>query len=144
MALPTPSGGPAKPADAEGDVYVISFPKCRRTWLRVLMAKAISTARGIPMEVCRDLELTESSAVDSTAPPVVFWHDDRVPWRTPAGSTGRPRRSTAFAPSRPARRPRPDRKSASRRCSTRRSRSSPAARAARSTRSVCGRPDSAR
>ncbi|WP_162889971.1 sulfotransferase domain-containing protein [Streptomyces olivoreticuli] len=85
MVLPTPSGGPAKPADAEGDVYVISFPKCGRTWLRVLMAKAISTARGIPMEVCRDLALTEFSAVDSTVPRVVFWHDDRVPWRTPAG-----------------------------------------------------------
>ncbi|MFF5718922.1 sulfotransferase domain-containing protein [Streptomyces buecherae] len=70
--------------DAEGDVYIVSFPKCGRTWLRVLMAKAISAARGIPMEVCRDLALTEYSAVDSAVPRIVYWHDDFVAWRTPA------------------------------------------------------------
>lgn len=76
---------PVRPADTQGDVYVLSFPKCGRTWLRLLMAKAISTARGIPMEVCRDLALTGFSTVDSTVPRIVFRHDDRVPWRTPAG-----------------------------------------------------------
>ncbi|WP_431045816.1 sulfotransferase domain-containing protein [Streptomyces sp. P1-3] len=70
--------------DAHGEVYVLSFPKCGRTWLRVLMAKAVSEARGIPMEICRDLDLTEFSRIDSAVPRIVFWHDDRVGWRTPA------------------------------------------------------------
>ncbi|MEW2575434.1 sulfotransferase domain-containing protein [Streptomyces syringium] len=84
MPLPPFVTDPEAKIDAEGDVYVVSFPKCGRTWLRVLMAKAISEARGIPMEVCRDLTLTDYSAVDSAVPRIVYWHDDFVAWRTPA------------------------------------------------------------
>ncbi|GAA0448788.1 sulfotransferase domain-containing protein [Streptomyces sp. NPDC046215] len=84
MPLPPFVTGPGEMIDADGDVYVVSFPKCGRTWLRVLMAKAISAARGIPMEVCRDLTLTEYSAVDPGVPRIVYWHDDFVAWRTPA------------------------------------------------------------
>ncbi|MFE9634650.1 sulfotransferase domain-containing protein [Streptomyces sp. NPDC006463] len=83
-ALRRPLADPPKTVDAEGDVYLISFPACGRTWLRLLMAKAISATHGIPMEVCRDLELTDFSNADSTIPRIVFWHDDRVAWRTPA------------------------------------------------------------
>ncbi|MEU2872023.1 sulfotransferase domain-containing protein [Streptomyces olivoreticuli] len=75
---------PVNITDAEGDVYILSFPKCGRTWLRVLMAKVVSASREIPMEVCRDLNLPEFSKADPTVPRIVFWHDDRVPWRTPA------------------------------------------------------------
>ncbi|MGG7575559.1 sulfotransferase domain-containing protein [Streptomyces sirii] len=85
-AVSAPSAVPRTTAgtgEADGDVHVISFPKCGRTWLRVLMAKAISEARGLPMEICRDLELTEFSAVDSAVPRIVFRHDDRVGRRTP-------------------------------------------------------------
>ncbi|MBB5936430.1 sulfotransferase domain-containing protein [Streptomyces zagrosensis] len=84
MPLPPFAKDSGEMIDAEGDVYIVSFPKCGRTWLRVLMAKAISTARGIPLEVCRDLALTEYSAVDSAVPRIVYWHDDFVAWRTPA------------------------------------------------------------
>ncbi|WP_051967521.1 sulfotransferase domain-containing protein [Kitasatospora mediocidica] len=81
---PAQSVKPVKPVDADGDVYVISFPKCGRTWLRVLMAKAISEGRRLPMELCEDLVLTGFSDADSAVPRIVFWHDDRVEWRTPA------------------------------------------------------------
>ncbi|MFD3658825.1 sulfotransferase domain-containing protein [Streptomyces sp. NPDC058620] len=73
-----------KAVNADGDVYVISFPKCGRTWLRVLMAKAVSTARGLPMELARNLNLEGFNEVDSAVPNIVFWHDDRVEYRTPA------------------------------------------------------------
>ncbi|MWA16131.1 sulfotransferase domain-containing protein [Streptomyces sp. BA2] len=68
---------------ATADVYVLSFPKCGRTWLRLLMAKAISLSWGLPMEMCRDLRLEEFSAADTRIPEITFWHDDRVGWRTP-------------------------------------------------------------
>ncbi|EST36757.1 sulfotransferase domain-containing protein [Streptomyces roseochromogenus] len=70
--------------DAEGDVYVISFPKCGRTWLRVMMAKAISVAHGIPMGVCQDLNLSDFSNITPSIPRIVFRHDDRVEWRKPS------------------------------------------------------------
>ncbi|MER5552237.1 sulfotransferase domain-containing protein [Streptomyces sp. NPDC002793] len=70
-------------ADADGEVYVISFPKCGRTWLRVLLARAISEAHRLPMELCRDLDLTHFTAADPAVPRIVFWHDDRVAWRAP-------------------------------------------------------------
>ncbi|GGY02623.1 sulfotransferase domain-containing protein [Streptomyces hiroshimensis] len=82
--FPTPPPDKSvKAVDAHGDVYVISFPKCGRTWLRVLMAKAISAAHHIPMEACRNLDLTGFSDVSPAVPRIVFWHDDRVLWRTP-------------------------------------------------------------
>ncbi|MEU9123235.1 sulfotransferase domain-containing protein [Streptomyces sp. NPDC048506] len=74
-----------KPPITEGDVYVISFPKCGRTWLRVLMAKSISSSYGIPMEACRDLNLCDFSRADPAVPRIVFWHDDRVHRCSPAG-----------------------------------------------------------
>ena len=58
-------------------------------------------------------------------------------------AASRPWPSTAFSASRPARRSRPGRASGSRRCSTRRSRSSAPCRAANSTKRLCGPPDSA-
>lgn len=79
-----PSPQPAQAVDADGDVYVLSFPKCGRTWLRVLMAKALSEGRGLPMELCEDLVLTGFSAVDGAVPRIVFWHDDRVEHRSAA------------------------------------------------------------
>lgn len=80
----TAASNPVPTVDAEGDVYILSFPKCGRTWLRLLLARAISAAHGVPMEVCRDLDLTHFSAVDSSVPRIVFWHDDRVGLRAPA------------------------------------------------------------
>lgn len=78
------TGPPVLPgSSATPAVYVLSFPKCGRTWLRLLMAKAISLAWGIPMEICRDLRLEEFTAVDPRIPEITFWHDDRVGWRTP-------------------------------------------------------------
>ncbi|MCC3771941.1 sulfotransferase domain-containing protein [Streptomyces sp. UNOC14_S4] len=78
------SGVPVSPPVTDADVYVVSFPKCGRTWLRALMAKAISTAHGIPLEVCRDLNLFEFSTVNPALPRIVFWHDDHVHRRSPA------------------------------------------------------------
>ncbi|MFF7727006.1 sulfotransferase domain-containing protein [Streptomyces sp. NPDC008001] len=84
MPLTPPPDHAARTVDADGDVYVISFPKCGRTWLRVLMAKALSAGHRIPLEVCRNLDLTRFSEAEPAIPRIVFWHDDRVAWRTPA------------------------------------------------------------
>ncbi|MFJ9061792.1 sulfotransferase domain-containing protein [Streptomyces sp. NPDC102409] len=78
---PTPRSSPT--VDTDGEIYVISFPKCGRTWLRVLLARAISESRRLPMELCRDLDLTHFTATDPGVPRIVFWHDDRVAWRAP-------------------------------------------------------------
>ncbi|MER0447918.1 sulfotransferase domain-containing protein [Streptomyces sp. Edi4] len=69
---------------AAPDIHVLSFPKCGRTWLRLLMAKAISISWGLPMEICRDLRLEEFSSADPRIPKITFSHDDQVGWRTPA------------------------------------------------------------
>lgn len=65
------------------DVYVISFPKCGRTWLRTLMGKAISEARNLPFTLFRDLELLEFSRADPSLPKIKFLHDDGVLVKTP-------------------------------------------------------------
>jgi hypothetical protein len=67
----------------EADVYILSFPKCGRTWLRTLMAKALSEARNLPMEILRDLELLYFSRVDSSVPQIAFTHDDHVKQKVP-------------------------------------------------------------
>ncbi|MFD9482713.1 hypothetical protein ACFWBX_01565 [Streptomyces sp. NPDC059991] len=74
---------PPRHAVDSADVVVISFPKRGRTWLRVMMAKVISAQWGLPMELCEDLQLTAFCEVEPRVPRIAFWHDDRVPWRSP-------------------------------------------------------------
>ncbi|UKY47508.1 sulfotransferase domain-containing protein [Streptomyces inhibens] len=84
MTIPTPPQHGSWDAADSAEVVVISFPKCGRTWLRVMMAKAISAEWGLPMELCEDLRLTAFSEVEPRIPRITFWHDDRVAWRSPA------------------------------------------------------------
>lgn len=83
MTLPTPSQEGSWDTADSAEVVVISFPKCGRTWLRVMMAKAISAGWGLPMEVCADLQLTAFCEIEPAIPRIIFWHDDRVAWRSP-------------------------------------------------------------
>lgn len=79
-AVPVPLPSTPEVADA----YVISFPKCGRTWLLLLIARAISLGRDLPMEVFRDMRLAGFGQVDRMIPKIVFWHDDHPGWHTPS------------------------------------------------------------
>ncbi|MBW5480505.1 sulfotransferase domain-containing protein [Streptomyces bambusae] len=83
MTIPTPPEPGLWQARESADVVVVSFPKSGRTWLRVMMAKAISTGWGLPMEVCKDLQLTGFADIAPGIPRIAFWHDDRVARRSP-------------------------------------------------------------
>lgn len=84
MTTPAQSGHGSADAAKPPEVVVISFPKCGRTWLRVMMAKAVSSHWGLPMELSQDLQLTGFSEAEPRIPRIGFKHDDQVPWRTPA------------------------------------------------------------
>ncbi|MCX4750381.1 sulfotransferase domain-containing protein [Kitasatospora sp. NBC_01287] len=88
MTNPSRPGHSAVDDADDAEVVVISFPKCGRTWLRVMMAKAISAHWGLPMELCADLRLPAFSEVEPRVPRIIFWHDDRVAWRTPEELSG--------------------------------------------------------
>ncbi len=83
MTIPAqPRHSPPDALDS-AEIVVISFPKCGRTWLRVMMAKAISAHWGLPMELSEDLQLTGFCEVERRIPRINFWHDDRVARRSP-------------------------------------------------------------
>ena len=70
-----PSGPPTRGGRLrhEADVYVLSYPKAGRTWLRALVGKALVDHHGLPEEM-----LLDTSAVTRAAglPVTVFDHDD--------------------------------------------------------------------
>jgi hypothetical protein len=57
---------------AEADIYVISYPKSGRTWLRALIGKYLSSRYGIPDD---DMLSTERMTSKSGLPRVSFSHD---------------------------------------------------------------------
>ncbi|WP_331766454.1 sulfotransferase domain-containing protein [Embleya sp. NBC_00896] len=72
------------PAD-DADVYILSFPKCGRTWLRLLIVKALSLGFELPMELCRDLEPADfARAAPESLPVIAFLHDGDPGGRSPA------------------------------------------------------------
>lgn len=72
---------PAQPRPA--GVYVLSFPKSGRTWLRLLLAKAISTQYRLPMRLFEQLRFDGMHRADPRIPLIEFWHDDQPGWRLP-------------------------------------------------------------
>jgi len=70
---------------ASADVYVMSFPKCGRTWLRLLIVKALADGFGLGMDLGRDLEPAElAAAAPDSLPTIAFLHAGDPGGRTPA------------------------------------------------------------
>jgi hypothetical protein len=64
------------------DVYLISYPKCGRTWLRLMMGRAISLAFGLPEDE-EILFLRSNRRFHPHAPRIMVVHDDRPMLKTP-------------------------------------------------------------
>jgi hypothetical protein len=64
------------------DVYLVSFPKCGRTWLRVLVGRAFQQHFGLPADA-NLVELHRLAEFDSRVPCVLATHDDDAQWKAP-------------------------------------------------------------
>ena len=65
------------------DVYLISYPKCGRTWLRLMIGKAITQAYCLP-ETEEGLFLRWNKRPHPDIPRIRVIHDDRPMLRTPS------------------------------------------------------------
>jgi hypothetical protein len=64
------------------DVYLVSFPKCGRTWLRVMVGRVFQLQFDLPAGA--DLvELHRLAEHDPRIPCVVATHDDGAQWKAP-------------------------------------------------------------
>lgn len=60
------------------DAFVVSYPKCGRTWLRVMFGKALCDGYGLPASsLMRPIELTRAAGLRVTQ----FTHDDGIFFR---------------------------------------------------------------
>lgn len=64
------------------DVYLVSFPKCGRTWLRVLVGRAIQQHFVLPADA-NLVELHRLAELDPRVPCVFATHDDDAQWKAP-------------------------------------------------------------
>jgi hypothetical protein len=64
------------------DVYLISYPKCGRTWLRLMMGRAISRHFNLP-ETEEVLFLRSNRRYHAQVPRLMVIHDNRPMLRTP-------------------------------------------------------------
>lgn len=84
MKAPRPHP-PARTVKASEVTHLLSFPKCGRTWVRLMLGVVIArhfelTGRVKPAEV---LELTPLVKYHPRVPPVLVSHDDDPQWRKP-------------------------------------------------------------
>jgi len=63
------------------DAYLLSFPKCGRTWLRLMLAKILVTHFELPVADLLDLEKIGRLSPDT--PVIKVTHDDNPMWKTP-------------------------------------------------------------
>ena len=67
------------------DLYIISYPKTGRTWLRMLMKQALHQHLGIPIK--DPLEFHELTNYDNRLPRISVAHDDEPHWKKPSELT---------------------------------------------------------
>jgi len=67
------------------DAYLISFPKCGRTWLRLMIGKALQQQFNLssPNIEQETLELTPLAKYDPKIPKVAIAHEDNPHWKKP-------------------------------------------------------------
>lgn len=68
-------------AHRQTDVYLISYPKCGRTWLRLMIGKAISTHYSLPADE-EIIFLRWSKKVHPEVPHITVIHEDRPMLKT--------------------------------------------------------------
>ncbi len=69
-------------AERHADVLIISYPKCGRTWLTMLISRALSSRYGVS-----DVDYLASDVLGGNvpgAPHIRISHDDNPHWKTPA------------------------------------------------------------
>lgn len=64
------------------DVYLVSFPKCGRTWLRLLVGRALQSHFQLPADA-NLVELHRLAELDRRVPCVSVTHDDEAQWKPP-------------------------------------------------------------
>jgi hypothetical protein len=64
------------------DAVLVSFPKCGRTWLRLLIGRALQRHFELPAGV-DPLELHRLADLDRRVPSVFVTHDDDAQWKPP-------------------------------------------------------------
>lgn len=64
------------------DVVVVSFPKCGRTWLRMMVGRAVQLHFGL--DDANPFKLTELRQRGARMPRITFTHDDEPQWKSPA------------------------------------------------------------
>lgn len=77
-------------ADREAEAFLISYPKCGRTWLRMLLSRALENHYGAP-----DIDYLGGDFLGGNvagAPRIRVSHDDDPHWKTPRGLDRRKRR----------------------------------------------------
>ena len=77
-------------ADREAEAFLISYPKCGRTWLRMLLSRALEIHYGAP-----DIDYLCGDFLGGNvagAPRIRVSHDDDPHWKTPRGLDRRKRR----------------------------------------------------
>lgn len=68
--------------NAMADAFILSFPKCGRTWLRVMLGKAISLHHNINIPDVGELD--QFNTANPQIPRIRFKHDDNPHFKTPS------------------------------------------------------------
>jgi hypothetical protein len=64
------------------DVYILSYPKCGRTWLRLMLGKALALHFGL--DSINPLQIDEMASTNARIPTIKFTHDDQPNLKNPA------------------------------------------------------------
>ncbi|HBK64408.1 MAG TPA: sulfotransferase, partial [Cyanobacteria bacterium UBA11166] len=69
------------PAQNQAEFLIISYPKCGRTWLRLMLGRVFQTHFGLTN--ANLLELHELAQLNPNIPKIWVSHDDKPQWKKP-------------------------------------------------------------
>ena len=75
-----------KKSDRPADAQIVSFPKCGRTWLRLMIGRALQNHYQLdhPQILKLILSLELLAEIDPRVPKITVYHDDDPQWKTVA------------------------------------------------------------